>query len=69
VRVSLGDLNGWWKVLEEKRRNPASRWIRWNYEEVSGEGESQRSEWTVESPRGEMSKPHKPLDKVELRGG
>jgi hypothetical protein len=36
---------------------------------LAGEGESRRSERTVESPRGETSKPRKPLDKVELRGG
>jgi hypothetical protein len=37
-RGDLKDLNGRWRVLEEKRRNPASRWIRWSCKEVSGEG-------------------------------
>jgi hypothetical protein len=37
-RGDLEDLNGRWRVLEEKRRNPASHWIRWSCEEVSGEG-------------------------------
>jgi hypothetical protein len=32
------DLDGWWRVLEEKRRNLAGRWIKWSCEEVSDEG-------------------------------
>jgi hypothetical protein len=33
----LRGLNGRWRVLEEKRRNPASRWIGWSCKEDSGE--------------------------------
>jgi hypothetical protein len=57
---------GSWRRLSDRRIR--DRCASFNVAHIQ-EGESRRSERTVESPRGETSKPRRPLDKVELRGG
>jgi hypothetical protein len=37
-RGDPGDLDGRWRVLKKKHKNPIGHWIRWSCEEVSGEG-------------------------------